>query len=1016
MSYADESVKQDWISRAHKSPCSAKIDELLSAERPDRVMALKEEMFERIYETMSEELVPEEMKMALVVKNLKFRWILSCLLTIFTLGFFLLVKPKDDDAVVVLTGRDRVILLKRARHDFFGSSGSFMLITMSRYILILLLVLMLPSLIWGILANGGGESQKLSIMLLNWELELDKDIAKILKEKSAFVIIAAIAFFCYLVFYLWTKIPYDYGTRFRRSHAASAMTCAQLFFHGSNAKRQGNLRLYFGRYPMQDVLDRGASVRANPVCGPISLDSMDANGKYGQGNKKAFFTLVATLLTVTTLIDAGFTWYDRSLAAMTVVSTATYCEQATTTGAFACSKDKCVLWAHKNKAKSDFCGSVMWYRKPPSSRRLGLEDMEGPGSLEALEGPQVSKQVAYGNPLEAEAICRTYRSEGPPCCGGCRKGKILHYLSNTFTIIKETAGILTDISAVCISFAAAQHVLTEARVSDHIEVPFTKSPSAVSPTSMFNLSCPLALYLFNLVFQIAFPTRETGAMSLRRQRKDFDLEDATHGVKNYEIDEDCDTLDEFFYHKSLAAKGSTHYFPRVTVPKRALRIGRDEEVYGAWLESPRLTLVSLLPVIIVSVIIFLVFAFWPSDWKAVILPGMQNNAIGKLTTALVLFLLTLVLGTLFYYVFIIRSTQHAVVVTSERVFYVRYRSQCMLLCWFGSDIRVDVFRHDHDVFYADMNTMAPSLMQKCFRFEWLPGDTYMQCIWGVLHFKRRFGNAVDVFHCLSQLAKDPQFMGMNDLVAHGVEVEVCRRAMDAYLTQVHDVVWSLRRQPDDVARSDPLVFFMPKEAPLFHWSTKEIGSISSPYHINNDILITSGRVFLWQRAIYKPFDCKTCCCFGACWCTCFKKIFQANRLQTSMSYMSLPLLLSFSTDLDVEPPVWIDPNATPVKVPCCEKFCRALTLCSTCDCEGAKRVLRDPDMFAVAPRRRGPRTQLWMMWKHRYGPMITASIKPYAAPECDNKDLEAVGIYNNNHGEMMEALDKIMNVAQAKHT
>lgn len=1053
----DDKAKKDWIARAHTSPCAAKIDEILKDENSDKIKNLKDQMFDRIYETMAEELEPEHMKMAVVVKNVKFRWILSCLLTVFTLGFFLVVKPKDDDAVVVLTGKDRVIMLKRARHDFFGSTGSALLMTFARYLLILLLVLMVPSLVWGVLANGNAASQKLSVKLLNYELELEKDVAKVLKEKAAFVVIAAVLFFCYLVFFLWTKIPYDYGTRFRRSHAASAMTCAQLSFQGSNARRQGNLRLYFGRYPMQDVLDHGMSMTSNPICGPIGLDSMSANGKYGQNNRKAFFTLIAAILTVTTLIDAGFTWWDRSTAALTVASTGTMCEEATAKGPSTCSQQRCVAWSYANEVDNNFCASVMWYQTdpvpapapPPNNgglsdlpeRRLSLEDLEGPGptaehlpDLHDLEGPgseggggggledleggtPPDAETHYGSPLEAKAICATYGNGQPPCCGGCRKGKVLHYLSNTFNIIKESAGILTDISAICISFAAAQHVLTEARVSDHIEVPFTKSRSATQPISMFDLTCPLALYMFNLVFTMAFPTRDnqSNGPSLRRQRKDMEIDQQTHGVKNYEIDEECATLDEFFRVRSLAAKGSSHYFPRVAVPKRALGILSGEEVYGAWLESPRITIVSLMPVLITSFLVFVLFAFWPADWGTVLLPGMEKNPLNQVLTALTLSVFALSLGTLLYYIFVIRSTKHAVVITSERVFYLRYRSQCMLFCWFGSGIRVDVFRHDHDVFYTDMNTMAPGLMQKLLKFEWLPGDTYMQCIWGVIHFKRRFGNAVDVFHCCSQLCKEPKYMSTEDLIAHGVDVEVCKNAVQSFMEQKHDVVWKLTRQPDDVARADPLLYMQEKEEPLFHWSTKEIGAISSPYHINNDIVITTGRVFLWQRAIYKPFDCKTCCCFGACWCTCLKKVFQANRLQTSMSYISLPLLLSFSTDLEVEPPLWIDPNATPVKVPCCEKLCRALTLCTTCDCQGAKAVLRDPDMFRGLPRRRGPRTQLWMMWKHRFGPMISCAIKPYAAPECDNKDLEAVGIYNNNHAEMMEALDKIMNVAQAKN-
>merc|ERR1719242_2485993 len=111
------------------------------------------------------------------------------------------------------------------------------------------------------------------------------------------------------------------------------------------------------------------------------------------------------------------------------------------------------------------------------------------------------------------------------------------------------------------------------------------------------------------------------------------------------------------------------------------------------------------------------------------------------------------------------------------------------------------------------------------------------------------------------------------------------------------------------------------EQPVFFWSFQEKGLIGTPHNTNTDIVITTGRVLLWSRTLYKTFDCKTSCLWGFCWCACCRTMFCAKRLPSSMSFLTLSSLLTFSTETTMEPPVWYDPHHPPIRVPCFDEFC-----------------------------------------------------------------------------------------------
>merc|ERR550532_3274193 len=214
---------------------------------------------------------------------------------------------------------------------------------------------------------------------------------------------------------------------------------------------------------------------------------------------------------------------------------------------------------------------------------------------------------------------------------------------------------------------------------------------------------------------------------------------------------------------------------------------------------------------------------------------------------------------------------------------------------YGTELRVDIFRHDSDVFYGHLHTTALPMTQRLQCSRWYPGKVYMQVRYGVLSLVRSYGNAIDVYDIISHLTRGESLISREDLRGNHIDVNMCQADIDANLTNNGDKVWTIMRRPDDVASKDPQLWLAGTEHPLFFWSVKDRGLLGSAYDKNTDIIITTDRVFLWNRALYKTFDCMTCCCWGMCWCACFNRLFNAERLPSQMSFLTLSALLSFST-------------------------------------------------------------------------------------------------------------------------
>ncbi|CAJ1400892.1 unnamed protein product [Effrenium voratum] len=55
----------------------------------------------------------------------------------------------------------------------------------------------------------------------------------------------------------------------------------------------------------------------------------------------------------------------------------------------------------------------------------------------------------------------------------------------------------------------------------------------------------------------------------------------------------------------------------------------------------------------------------------------------------------------------------------------------------------------------------------------------------------------------------------------------------------------------DVDRSPDIYLCDEKETMIYHWSGTEAGMLASPYNSVTDVIVTTDRVFLWQRPLYK---------------------------------------------------------------------------------------------------------------------------------------------------------------------
>lgn len=599
---------------------------------------------------------------------------------------------------------------------------------------------------------------------------------------------------------------------------------------------------------------------------------------------------------------------------------------------------------------------------------------------------------------EEAQVCKKFGRE-PPCCGGCSHGGFLSTFDEGFlATLKSSVSLVADTGTILCTLLAARYALSLATATDNIDVLIKRrSKNAYSAEiANFDMTIPLALDLLDAAFSKA----RTHSMENRsQQRKSQAMDNAPPedgddgkwcGVRNFVLDDETQDWNQFF-HEDLLAPPDTRWTARLRVPRRCLGIGEEEEVLGAWVELP------LLPPPI-------------SVWE-------------------------FMMGGLWYALLPFGKTRHAIIVTDQRLFYVRHRRPSLPLKFLGTDLRMDVFRHDHDVIYGRMDrtklSFANRLVHQKLLFEnFLPGRILMQTKFGALEINRFHGDALDVYHLISRLSRNTSgFINRQEIEATGVVWERCQEQVRRSLTR-KGAVWQITPQPDDRVAPVPDIYLgdIEKEQVVFHLTFKDLGSFATGTYTNTDVVITTGRIFFWSRKAYKNFDCQALPCWCCCWLGCLNPIFAARNLPNSMSFFSLPSILSFSTDLSVDPTSWLVPHHTPLKVPCIERCCAILT----------RRVTRNSapppgsTSWSCLPRRSGASARLLLMWRLKQSAhadedmLVLFTIRPHLLedePEEDTQDVyeglgfitdkaEDAGQVMKDHEEKVETLRKIMCVVQ----
>jgi len=509
---------------------------------------------------------------------------------------------------------------------------------------------------------------------------------------------------------------------------------------------------------------------------------------------------------------------------------------------------------------------------------------------------------------------------------------------------------------------AAKIALSSVKATGHVEIVTERRHIFTKQTANFDLTRPLMLHFLETLFDKASTSDaedEAGAGAGERITAQ-DLEDPgvqIHGVKCFETDSAAREWDEFLKEGAIVMR-NTKQMPmelKVKVPKRLLGIPDAEEVLGAWAEIPaEFSLAGLLPAI--------------------------QGALGII--------------------------QHAVILTDRRIFYVRVQQRSMFLKMMGKNLRVDTFRHDRHINFGRLNHTVRPFIYRLLKAPWKPGNVYLQAHFGVLGLVRQHGNALSVHHVISQLAKSSHFISQQEVEAAGVSWAQCQASLEGSLKRKSGKVFTITRQPDDVLDDDPDMYLsQTTEAPIFTWSFKERGRWFSAFNINTDVVVTTGRVFIWSRGFYKDFDCRTCLCWSCCWCSCFYKLLRNDHLLTervpsSMSFMTLPSILSFSTDTHVDSPICCDPIHPPWRLPCYEEFCTSFTNCVSCRTSGC---ILSKENCKKCPGRTGPRTQLFLTWRLKQRVQdedleVLASLRPCALPDVDDDEGEEGGTVRGLQG------------------
>jgi hypothetical protein len=561
------------------------------------------------------------------------------------------------------------------------------------------------------------------------------------------------------------------------------------------------------------------------------------------------------------------------------------------------------------------------------------------------------------------------------------------FLSN----FKTCVSLFADTGTIIFTLLAAKYAISMVRATDHIEVMIRRRTKKTYKTETANTN--LTILMAN-DFAQTIMNKASKDHGVTHGESSVEEKSNWTGVKHFNMDEETETWHEFFK-QDLVALPDTRWTVKLQVPRKLLGIGKDEEVLAGWVEMP------LLP------------------------PPIS--------------LLDILMGKWMYYFLPFGKTRHAVVVTDRRLFYMRHRRPFVPLKFLGTDVRIDVFRHDHDIFYGKMlrhklSTPQRIIHQILLREQFLPGSAVLQTKFGALELWRNHGDIVDVYNLLMSLSRDiPEFVKDDDLRRQGVNTQALPAVVKkAFLQEAtaHNNVYTMVPQPDDAVEPQPKLYLAPqsREKILFHVSMKDTQDMLSKYYTNLDVAVTSARVFFWKRDCYKKFDCCALPCWLFIWFGCLNRLVNPINLYNEMCFMTLPSILSFSTDLNVDSPSWLVPHHMPLKWPCVEMICACLTRCVV---RGSYEV-KSRSSWSICPRRSGPSANLMLLWRLKQSAhadtdmMVLQIIKPYVfngMPEADAEDIydglgyvadeeQAAEAVVQQQAEYVETLRKIMCAVQ----
>mmetsp|Transcript_129128 Transcript_129128/g.252869 ORF Transcript_129128/g.252869 Transcript_129128/m.252869 type:complete len:401 (+) Transcript_129128:3-1205(+) len=388
-------------------------------------------------------------------------------------------------------------------------------------------------------------------------------------------------------------------------------------------------------------------------------------------------------------------------------------------------------------------------------------------------------------------------------------------------------------------------------------------------------------------------------------------------------------------------------------------------------------------------------------------------------------------GGLIYHFLPMGKTRHAVIVTDQRLFYVRYRRPSLPLPFLGVGLRIDCFRHDHDVFCASMARTNPGFVHKhvhktLLREQFLPGNVALQCRFGALQLVRAHGDVLDVYELACALSRNTaEFLPPAALQSNGIDLARCQEIAEKSMTHKSNHLWAIEPRSDDGVLPHPSIQLShTKEQIVFHTSFKDTCTVLDGCYTHTDVVVTTGRLFLWHRQVYKKWDCQAILYYIIFWRGMLRFLKPPANLLNECAFFTLPSLLSFSTDLSVDPPSWLVPHHQPLKFPCWENLTYYLTFCRSRPDKGVKR-------FSCCPYPTGPSAHVNLYWRLKNGAfadgdfVFAHTFRPFYAEGAyesdeDNDftppDDEEVAMTGVSHEEQVETLRRIMCVTQDQCT